>query len=102
MTVQVQGSKCVRLGGVIVKHLRHLPPPQNCLHVSACAGSEIAIVCWGLIKMALDPNHLCGYICSNMINHLVEQLSSQVQIVLASSSPRRLEILAIVGLKPEV
>jgi hypothetical protein len=38
---------------------------------------------------------------SAMINQLVQQLGSQVSLVLASSSPRRLEILGIIGLKPE-
>ena len=38
---------------------------------------------------------------STMINQLVQQLGSQVSLVLASSSPRRLEILGIIGLKPE-
>jgi predicted house-cleaning NTP pyrophosphatase (Maf/HAM1 superfamily) len=37
-----------------------------------------------------------------MIVHLVQQINAQVRIVLASSSPRRLEILGIIGLKPEV
>jgi predicted house-cleaning NTP pyrophosphatase (Maf/HAM1 superfamily) len=36
-----------------------------------------------------------------MINQLLQQLNSQVKLVLASSSPRRLEILGIIGLKPE-
>ncbi len=36
-----------------------------------------------------------------MINHLLQQLNSHVKLVLASSSPRRLEILGIIGLKPE-
>jgi hypothetical protein len=40
-------------------------------------------------------------VVSNMINQLVQQLGSQVSLVLASSSPRRLEILGIIGLKPE-
>lgn len=37
-----------------------------------------------------------------MINQLLQHLNSQVKLVLASSSPRRLEILGIIGLKPEV
>jgi hypothetical protein len=54
----------------------------------------------------LGEDEICSHnslrvAASTMINQLVQQLGSQVSLVLASSSPRRLEILGIIGLKPE-